>query len=575
MAWLTVAILSTAAAGEPYPLRWVYAQVNLADPVSVTATLQLISRARDAGLNGIVLSDAKFMTLEKYGHDRPSSPYYRHVQQVLRAARLQGIEIIPHVGVVSRAEGLFAYDPNLAEGFEVRDAVFEVRGGVAQLVPDPTAFLRDGGFERAEENRFVEWSSQDGPGKVTIPDSSVARSGRQSIRLEPSASTRPPGLARINQRVKVTPRRCYRVSVWVQTQGLEPANSFNISVSGLSPGTNRPLAYNSFAVAASQGWKQVHAVFNSLDYTEIIVHLGVWHGRRGRVWLDDAELVEIGLVNVLRRQGCPLTVRSIDGRITYREERDYARVEDRRLGRARAWLGVFDRYHEPPSIRMLNGLADGTRLKVSFYHPLVVHGGQVDACMTEPAADAVFERQIRSLHRTLGSPKRWFLGYNEIRAGGSCAACKGTGQTPGEILANHVRRTVATVRRVVPGAELVTWHDMFSPAGNARDHYYLVEGTMAGSWEGLPGDMLICNWTGKDLEKSLKFFAERGHGQVASINFDDVTDVTAATRKALEILDRTPHAMGLLFTTWKKRYEGLEEFGRLLGAHSPGAPGER
>lgn len=98
---------------------------------------------------------------------------------------------------------------------------------------------------------------------------------------------------------------------------------------------------------------------------------------------------------------------------------------------------------------------------------------------------------------------------------------------------------------------------------------------MAGSWEGLPGDMLICNWTGKDLEKSLKFFAERGHGQVASINFDDVTDVTAATRKALEILDRTPHARGLLFTTWKKRYEGLEEFGRLLGAHSPGAPGER
>ena len=33
--------------------------------------------------------------------------------------------------------------------------------------------------------------------------------------------------------------------------------------------------------------------------------------------------------------------------------------------------------------------------------------------------------------------------------------------------------------------EVVVWSDMFDPNHNAVDDYYLVNGTLAGSWEGL------------------------------------------------------------------------------------------
>ena len=46
-------------------------------------------------------------------------------------------------------------------------------------------------------------------------------------------------------------------------------------------------------------------VFNSLDDTAVRVYVGTWGARKGRVWWDDIEFEEVGLLNVLRRPGCP------------------------------------------------------------------------------------------------------------------------------------------------------------------------------------------------------------------------------------------------------------------------------
>ena len=50
-------------------------------------------------------------------------------------------------------------------------------------------------------------------------------------------------------------------------------------------------------------------------------------GKEGKLWWDDLRIEEIGLVNVLRRPGCPVTVRGENG-TTYEEGRDYEKIVD-------------------------------------------------------------------------------------------------------------------------------------------------------------------------------------------------------------------------------------------------------
>ena len=40
------------------------------------------------------------------------------------------------------------------------------------------------------------------------------------------------------------------------------------------------------------------------------LYAGLWGGKAGTLWLDELALEEMSLVNVLRRDGCPLTVTS-------------------------------------------------------------------------------------------------------------------------------------------------------------------------------------------------------------------------------------------------------------------------
>ena len=43
---------------------------------------------------------------------------------------------------------------------------------------------------------------------------------------------------------------------------------------------------------------------------------------------------------------------------------------------------------------------------------------------------------------------------------------------------------MSILNEVAPGAEVVVWSDMFDPFHNAVNDYYLVNGTLDGSWEG-------------------------------------------------------------------------------------------
>ena len=84
-----------------------------------------------------------------------------------------------------------------------------------------------------------------------------------------------------------------------------------------------------------------------------------------------------------------------------------------------------------------------------------------------------------------------------------------SGKSAGQTLAENVRRCIEVIHKVNPDARLAIWSDMFDPHHNAVKDYYLVSGDLAGSWEGLPKEILVVNWNHDQAAKSLGFFAQR------------------------------------------------------------------
>ena len=87
------------------------------------------------------------------------------------------------------------------------------------------------------------------------------------------------------------------------------------------------LNYDSLRVKPTQDWTTHHVVFNSFSNDEALIYFGCWGGRGGSLWLDDAKLEEVGLVNLARRGGAPLEVKKEGGAVLL-EGKDFERVID-------------------------------------------------------------------------------------------------------------------------------------------------------------------------------------------------------------------------------------------------------
>jgi len=66
---------------------------------------------------------------------------------------------------------------------------------------------------------------------------------------------------------------------------------------------------------------------------------------------------------------------------------------------------------------------------------------------------------------------------------------------------------------------------MFDPHHNAVGGYYLVNGTLEGSWKGLAPSVIVANWNGGKARESLHWFAGRGHPQIIA-GYYDVDDLS-------------------------------------------------
>jgi hypothetical protein len=102
---------------------------------------------------------------------------------------------------------------------------------------------------------------------------------------------------------------------------------------------------------------------------------------------------------------------------------------------------------------------------------------------------------------------------------------------------------------------------MFDPHHNAvPGPYYLVNGPWTDAWAGLGADVVIMNWNFGERDKSLKFFADRGHRQIIAGYYDnDLSEM----RQWLASAKDTKGVIGCMYTTWRNDYDQIEAFAKL------------
>jgi hypothetical protein len=522
---------------------WIFGW-NLDKDSDVTEISEVLATAGKSHFNGAVFS-LGLDTLSK-----KSPEYFRRLQQISKSCDQNGLDFIPSGFSIGYGGGVLAFNPNLAEGLPVVDAPFVVQGGVARLATTNSVQFKNGDFEDFKGNTFKGFDFHDQPGEISFADTEVHHSGRGSLRLENFTGNQY-GHARVMQTVRVQPHRCYRLTVWVKTEGMQPADAFNVEVLA---GSDRDLAPRKFDVPSTTDWRKLSTIFNSMNFDQIRVYAGLWGGKSGKLWFDDWSLEEVGPVNVLRRPGTPVTVRSEDGAVVYDEGKDYAPLQNPNFS---PWRDDGDAV----PLKLLPGsrIQDGARLRVSWYHSMIVYDSQVTVCMAEPELYKIFDREAKLLIDTV-HPRSVLLDTDEIRMGGTCQACRG--RNMGELLGECITKEASILRDYAPSLEIYVWSDMLDPNHNGHGNYYLVDGDFTGSWDHVPKNLIMTVWGGESREASLKFFDGLGRRTLVACYYDadDLKDVEGWLKFAPE----TRKLRGFMYTPWQKKYSLLPAFGELM-----------
>ena len=530
--------------------KWLYLQCNLISNENYAKTQSLIKEAKKAGYNGIVLSGSRFGKIES----QPIA-YKLRLKNIKDLAIKTDIEIIPRFFNLGYPGSILSHDTSLAEAMPVKEAVLIAESN--KLVFGETSpVFQQGDFKLTSANKLAGFNSVDHLGSYIQIDDTVFHSIGTSMRFKDVDKTSE-RYARLIKSVKLIPHKQYRISLWLKTENLSPQNVSALVIDG----SNKHLNRATFIVKKSQDWSKHELVFNSQDSDNASLIIA-GYGVAGTFWVDDIELTECFGVNLVRREGCPLSMSNWDSTINYVEGSDFDYVSFDDLGR-REWPGTYHRSHEDMIIRLLPGsrIKNGQKVKMSYYHVPIVNHSQVGLCLSNPKTYDIIEKEFKPLNASL-KPEKVFIGCDEIRVLGHCGLCKSSSRTSGQILAEAIKKCRSIILKYNPGAEIFVWSDVFDPYHNASagSNYYISD-SLEGSWEGLADDFRVVNWNYFKSEQSLGFFNRRGHRQLIA-GFYDKPD----WRKILNDWFKDAHELegpkveGIMYCTWKNDFSKIREF---------------
>ena len=513
---LSLSIFPFAARAEPLRELWLYYPTNLLVDQNIDKLQEIWSRAAKAGYTHILLGDSKFSRLNSM-----DKRYFTNVERAKKIAADLKLQIVPGLFSIGYSNDLLSQDPNLAVGLPVKDALFVVKNNTAALQPDPPISFKP---------------------KFNFVDDAVQLDSANHT----AAVSNNPSVARMNQKLKLTPYRHYHVSIQVKTDDY----TGHPEIKALAP-NGVSLNWTNLKVKRTQDWTTGHITFNSLNNTDIALYFGVWSAAKGKLQWKEWKIEEIGLLNVLRRPGAPLTVKQGDQ--TLEEGKDFDPIKDPKMGNM-PYAGEYDVFHDYPSIKTHN-LPDGAQLRVSWFHPHIIYDGQVCCCLSEPKLNDILIDQAQRMRKLFGT-QGYMMNHDEFRVLNQDDACLKTGKTPGHLLADNARFCA----KLLDGATVYTWNDMFDPFHNAvKGPYYLVNGAFTDSWEGLDQSVVIMNWNFGKRDQSLKFFADRGHRQILAGYYDAKPE---QIKDWLSSAGKIEGVIGVMYTTWRNDYSNIEAFSK-------------
>ena len=241
------------------------------------------------------------------------------------------------------------------------------------MLADRENLLPGGKFEEAKGGKLAGWDFLDGPGVSIIQDTAdEARrrgvgphagfpQGQRGRQLPPLQEGQPRAVA-----ASITCR------VWIKTKDAAPAGDIRVAV--LAAG-GRSLNFTNLGVKATQDWTEHHIVFNSMEFAEAQVYIGIWGGRGGTIWMDDADPAAVRRRQPPQARGVP-RARHQRGR----QDRVRRRARTSSSGSTPRWAACRGRgstRSTTPSRRSAwprgRGCSDGQRLQVSYYHTVVIY----------------------------------------------------------------------------------------------------------------------------------------------------------------------------------------------------------
>jgi hypothetical protein len=514
-------VATSSSCFAQYSQYWLYMPANLLLDKEVEHCEDLLRRAAKSGYTHCLISDSKFCRLSEM-----PERYFKNANKVKTLARELKVELVPAVFPIGYSNDLLSQDPNLIEALPVRDLPMIVKNGRATVV-DQSVPLKNPQFDSGD----WDWHDEtvqlvDGLARVENPNGKPAR---------------------VVQKVKLQPFRQYHLSVRVRTKDFKGTPEVKFIVDG------QVLNYDYLKVSSTQDWTEHHVVFNSLENSSAGLYLGCWDGQTGLLQWDDARLEQVAFLNLTRRPGTPLSIKRPDGS-GLTEGTDFKQLVDPLMG-TQPYAGVYTVYHEPPTLQLIN-IPDGTRLNASYFHGATVHDDQANICPSEPRTIELLYDHAKRVHELWQAAGYW-MSHDEIRVYNWCNACRSRNIDSGEMLANNVGKCIEILRQVNPGGRIYVWSDMFDPHHNAKDKYYLARGSFENSWEGLHPDVIVVPWYFDAREKTLPFFADRGHRQLIAAYYDGPLEQVAHWTKTASSV---PNIEGIMYTTWQRDYKQLEAF---------------